>query len=239
MRCNPGHDRGRAYGGYARGWQRQQHPGYRYSGSRVNTDRARSVQQVGFTQRNSSNQAAARCSVNTMAMIGEQSQQTSRDSQQELTVPEVFKAQEAGKAKVDEGSLGDASKPFCFRCYKPGHGKLECNAKLFCDICASSEHLTGRCPILKQPRLMFHKFWRPGRTLFRILKLGHWRKSVKSKILQGPHVSDTSGHLRLPQVAARSLSPAPACLHCLTATCLALHRCWEASRKLSTCSVAP
>jgi hypothetical protein len=32
-------------------------------------------------------------------MIGEQSQQTSRDSQQELTVPEVFKAQEAGKAK--------------------------------------------------------------------------------------------------------------------------------------------
>jgi hypothetical protein len=68
----------------------------------------------------------------------------------------VFKDQKAGKAKVDERSSGDGSKPFCFRCYKPGHGKLECKAKLMCDICASTEHLTGRCPILKQPRLMAH-----------------------------------------------------------------------------------
>jgi hypothetical protein len=35
---NPGHDRGRAYGSYARGWQRQQHPGYRFSESRINLD---------------------------------------------------------------------------------------------------------------------------------------------------------------------------------------------------------
>jgi hypothetical protein len=57
---------------------------------------------------------------------------------------------------VDEGSSGEGSKPFCFICYKPGHGKLECKAKLLCDICANTEHLTGCCPILKQPRLLAH-----------------------------------------------------------------------------------
>jgi hypothetical protein len=45
---------------------------------------------------------------------------------------------------------------FLFRCYEPGHEKLECKAKLFCDICASNEHLIGHCLILKQPRLMAH-----------------------------------------------------------------------------------
>jgi hypothetical protein len=55
---NPGHDRGRAYGGYARGWQRQHHPGYRYSGSRVNTDHARIAPQPSFTQHNLGNQGS-------------------------------------------------------------------------------------------------------------------------------------------------------------------------------------
>jgi hypothetical protein len=66
----------------------------------------------------------------------------------------VFKNQKAGKGKVDEGSSGEGNKPFCFRCYKPEHGKLECVAKLHCDICWSSENLTGCCPILKQSRLL-------------------------------------------------------------------------------------
>jgi hypothetical protein len=78
-------------------------------------------------------------------------------------VPEVFKNEKAGKAKVDEGrsseggraDVGD-DKPFCFRCYKPGHGKLVCTTKLRCDICGNNEHMTGRCPILKQPRLLAH-----------------------------------------------------------------------------------
>jgi hypothetical protein len=35
-RYNPGHERGGAYGGYARGWQRHPYRGYRYSGSRFN-----------------------------------------------------------------------------------------------------------------------------------------------------------------------------------------------------------
>jgi hypothetical protein len=75
-----------------------------------------------------------------------------------LQAPEVFKNQKAGKGKVDEGSFGEGTKPFCFRCYKPGHAKLECMVKLLCDICGSNEHLTGRCLILKQPRLMAHPY---------------------------------------------------------------------------------
>jgi hypothetical protein len=35
-RYNPGHERGRSYGGYVRGWQRRPYRGYRYSGSRFN-----------------------------------------------------------------------------------------------------------------------------------------------------------------------------------------------------------
>jgi hypothetical protein len=75
-----------------------------------------------------------------------------QQTQQEPAAPEVFNAQKAAKAKIEEGSSGEGIKPFkpfCFRCYKPGHGKLECKVKLFCDICASTEHLTRRCPILK------------------------------------------------------------------------------------------
>jgi hypothetical protein len=33
LRYNPGHNIGRAYGGYAQGWQRQQHPSYYFAGS--------------------------------------------------------------------------------------------------------------------------------------------------------------------------------------------------------------
>jgi hypothetical protein len=156
LRFNPGHDRDRAYGGYAQRWQRQHHPGYRYSGSRVNTDRGRAAPQLGFLQQNSGNKDLSQRSINVTSQAGDQAQQAGHDSQPEPSVPEVFKSQKAGKAKVDEGQSGEGSEPFCFRCYKPGHGKLECKAKLLCDICASNEHFTGRCPILKQPRLMAH-----------------------------------------------------------------------------------
>jgi hypothetical protein len=72
-------------------------------------------------------------------------------------VPEVFKNEKVGMTKVDEGRSGEADdKPFCFRCYKPGHGKLICTAKLWCNICGSNEHMTGRCPILKQRCLLAH-----------------------------------------------------------------------------------
>jgi hypothetical protein len=44
-------------------------------------------------------------------------------------VPEVFLAQKGGKAKVEEGGTAETkakdTKKFCFRCCKPGHGKLE------------------------------------------------------------------------------------------------------------------
>jgi hypothetical protein len=31
-----------------------------------------------------------------------------------------------------------------------------CTAKLRCDICGSNKHMTGKCPILKHPRLLAH-----------------------------------------------------------------------------------
>jgi hypothetical protein len=71
----------------------------------------------------------------------------------EPRVPEVFKEQKAGKAKVEEGQSGKGKeKLFCFRCYKPCHGKLECTTNLLCEI--STDHLIGKCLILKQPRLL-------------------------------------------------------------------------------------
>jgi hypothetical protein len=114
------------------------------------------VPQPSFTQRNSGNQGSFQHPINATSHAGDQSEHANHDSQLELSATEVFKSQKAGKAKVDEGSSGEGSKPFCFRCYKPGHGKLECKTKLFCDICATTKHLIGRCPILKQPRLLAH-----------------------------------------------------------------------------------
>jgi hypothetical protein len=77
----------------------------------------------------------AQCINNSQAAsqqtAGAPSIQTSQAAQQEPAVPEEFKAQKAGKAKVEESAPGEGSKPFCFRCYKPGHDMLECKAKLF------------------------------------------------------------------------------------------------------------
>jgi hypothetical protein len=72
----------------------------------------------------------------------------------EPLVPDVFRAQKEGKAKADE--TDEKEKSFCFRGYKLGHSKLNCITKLKCEICGSTEHLTGKCPILKQPRLLAH-----------------------------------------------------------------------------------
>jgi hypothetical protein len=75
----------------------------------------------------------------------------------EPKVPEVFKNEKAGKTKVEEGQSGEGEdKPFCFQCYKLGHGKLVCKAKLWCDICGSNDHMTGKCAILKLSRLLAH-----------------------------------------------------------------------------------
>jgi hypothetical protein len=60
LRYNPGHNSGRSYGGYARGWQRQHHPGYKFASSHVHTDRARLGQPVEqHTQRSSQPQRQA------------------------------------------------------------------------------------------------------------------------------------------------------------------------------------
>jgi hypothetical protein len=48
-------------------------------------------------------------------------------------------------------------KPFCFCCYKPGHGKLaDCMRQSFFVTCGSTDHLTSKYPIQKQPHLLDH-----------------------------------------------------------------------------------
>ncbi|TVU25382.1 hypothetical protein EJB05_27876, partial [Eragrostis curvula] len=65
---------------------------------------------------------------------------------------------EAGKAAAVENTSGGKKektkeKPkFCFRCFKPGHKKEECTVVLFCGICLSTEHLTAKCTVYKNPR---------------------------------------------------------------------------------------
>jgi hypothetical protein len=166
---NPGHARGRPYGRNLGGWQRRPYGGYRYGGSRLNnTDRGggdhgvgREIPQgnLGHVTRQIPIAGGTQSTrgLGQGAAGGGTSQQLAPDSTQEPHVPDVFKAQKAGKAKVEEASTAEGKgKPFCFRCYKPGHGKLECTTKLLCEICGSTEHLTGKCPILKQPRLLAH-----------------------------------------------------------------------------------
>jgi hypothetical protein len=75
----------------------------------------------------------------------------------EPKVPKVFKNEKAGKVKVDEGQSGEGDdKPFHFLLLQTGHSKLVCTTKLWCDICGSNEHMTRKCPILKQSRLLAH-----------------------------------------------------------------------------------
>jgi hypothetical protein len=160
---NPGHTRGRTYGGYARGWQRPPFRGYRYTGSRFHWNDGRGRGNVG---RGGGDQDVGQdvshgtgAVTNHQILMGGMSVQAiAVGPQQELQAPEVFMTQKAGKTKLEVGLSASEGKekPFCFRCWKPGHGKLECVAKLLCDICGNTEHLTGKCPILKQPRLLAH-----------------------------------------------------------------------------------
>jgi hypothetical protein len=160
---NPGHSRGLTYGGYARGWQRPPYRGYRYTGSRFHGNEGRGRGNAG---RGGGDQAAGQgvphgtgaATNHLMPMGGTSVQVNAVGPHQELQAPGVFLAQKAEKSKVEEGLSASEGKEksFCFRCWKPGHGKLECVAKLLCDICGNTEHLTRKCPILKQPRLLAH-----------------------------------------------------------------------------------
>jgi hypothetical protein len=142
-RYNPGHERGRSYGGYVRGWQRRPYRGYRYSGSRFNgsVGRGGGDQGIGQTDHHVN---GTRAPVHHLASAGVvpshrgasdphvqevfRAQKAGKAEAGEPQVPEVFKNEKAGKAKVDEGQSSEGDdKPFCFRCYKPGHGKLVCS----------------------------------------------------------------------------------------------------------------
>jgi hypothetical protein len=45
--------------------------------------------------------------------------------------------------------------PYCYRCLTRGHAKEECNVQLFCDICESSSHVKGCCPLLKKAKNLY------------------------------------------------------------------------------------
>jgi hypothetical protein len=130
--------------------------GYHYSGTHVDLNQGHAGSRRSTTQSNQATIPQASPSgfvdnqVNaTQVEVGTVAQGQRGQTQLEPHVPETFKEQKPRKARVDEGNAVEKEKPFCFRCYKPGHGKLECFAKLLCDICGSREHLTGKCHILK------------------------------------------------------------------------------------------
>jgi hypothetical protein len=167
---NLGYNRGRSYGGYARGWQWRPYGGYQYNGSHFHGyaghgggDAGRKAPH-GHAAPAAPGNAALAAHGNAAPAIPhgnatpmQQQGAGGRPTQSKPQAPEVFKAQKPGKAKVDEGSSAKGKdKPFCFRCYKPGHGKLQCTTKLLCEICGNTDHLTGKCPILKQPWLLAH-----------------------------------------------------------------------------------
>jgi hypothetical protein len=164
--------RGRMYGGQARGWPRYQPRGYSYTGTRFNGTlgvhgggsrpghiAAQPMQTSGEAvpdqvqlQRQLPVEAAMHLRTPRLQM-----QRGPQGSCRKTSLKSLrFSKNRAGKAKVEEGSSRDKEKSFGFRCYKPGHGKLECIAKLLCEICGSIDHLTSKCPILKQPRLLAH-----------------------------------------------------------------------------------
>jgi hypothetical protein len=76
------------------------------------------------------------------------------DSAKTQAVKEVPK-----KDKAESSAQGEAraniNKPFCHRCLTRGHPKEECVEALFCEICESSAHVKGRCPLLKKARSLY------------------------------------------------------------------------------------
>jgi hypothetical protein len=52
----------------------------------------------------------------------------------------------AGKHVQKETS---GKQPYCYRCLKKGHTMQGCTAKLFCDICHTEAHNSGRCPVFR------------------------------------------------------------------------------------------
>jgi hypothetical protein len=133
---NPGYNRGRSYGGYARGWQRHPYGGYQYNvahfhgyAGRGGGDAGRKAPHGHATPAAPGNAALAAhgnavpaiphgnaaLAVHGNAAPTQQQGVGGRPTQSEPQVSEVFKAQKPGKAKVDEGlSAEGKDKPFCF-----------------------------------------------------------------------------------------------------------------------------
>ncbi|PWZ27897.1 hypothetical protein Zm00014a_024097 [Zea mays] len=52
----------------------------------------------------------------------------------------------AGKHAQKETS---GKQPYCYRCLTKGHTTQGCTTKLFCDICRTKAHNSGRCPVFR------------------------------------------------------------------------------------------
>jgi hypothetical protein len=62
-----------------------------------------------------------------------------------VDVPELSKQ---GEVRGSSGKI-----PYCFRCKTKGHAIKVCHANMYCDICASHDHVRPRCPIFRAVRL--------------------------------------------------------------------------------------
>jgi hypothetical protein len=61
---------------------------------------------------------------------------------------------EGPESSKQAGNRGLSGKvPYCFRCKTKGHAIEVCHAMMFCDICASHDHVRPRCPKFRTPKL--------------------------------------------------------------------------------------
>jgi hypothetical protein len=66
-------------------------------------------------------------------------------------------AKDVAESSTQGEARGNAAMniPYCYRCLTRGHVTEECNILLFRDICESSAHVKGRCPLLKKAKNMY------------------------------------------------------------------------------------
>jgi hypothetical protein len=55
---------------------------------------------------------------------------------------------QVGAGKQAQKETSD-KQPYCYRCLTKGHTMQGCTAKLFCDICRTEAHNSGRCPVFR------------------------------------------------------------------------------------------
>jgi hypothetical protein len=57
-------------------------------------------------------------------------------------------------SKQGEIRGGSGKVPYCYRCKTKGHANEVCHASMYCDVCASHDHVRPRCPKFRAVRLV-------------------------------------------------------------------------------------